>query len=149
MSHRAATYLSSSGSPHSPDAIPPTRLHPRPPLDPTRLCSPCRPGRRAPPETSRRLATSTFAAPQPSYLAAAVPRPCRRFGYCRRATAATRTNLTSLVSPWPSSRARPKAVPDPTRTVVTVGSGSSPNIPKSSSISCLNLLSYLFSTVRF
>ena len=41
-------------------------------------------------------------------------------------------NLSSLVSPRPSSRARPKIVPDPTRALVTVVSGSSPNIYKMS-----------------
>ena len=41
-------------------------------------------------------------------------------------------NLTSLVSPQTSSRACPKVVPDPTRAVVIVGFGSSPNIYKTS-----------------
>ena len=45
-----------------------------------------------------------------------------------------RPNLTSLISPRPSSHARPKAVPDPTRAVITVGFGSSPNTPKTSAI---------------
>ena len=47
-------------------------------------------------------------------------------------------------------RPRPKAVPDPTRVVVTVGSRSSPNIPKTSPFYCLDSLPILFlSTIRF
>ena len=54
-----------------------------------------------------------------------------------------------LVDPSKTTpRARPKIVPNPTRVVVTDGSGSSPNIRNSSSISHWTLLRYLFSTVR-
>ena len=50
--------------------------------------------------------------------------------------------LTSLVTPRPSSRTRPKAVPDPTRAVVTVASGSSLNIYKTSPFSYLGSLTF-------
>ena len=59
-----------------------------------------------------------------------------------------RSNLTSLVSPRPSSRARPKIVPDPTRAVATVVSGASPNVYKMSPFSYMGYLAYLFSTAR-
>ena len=60
-----------------------------------------------------------------------------------------RSNLTSLVSPPPSSRARPKVVRNPTRSVVTTVSGSSPKIYKISSFYLLDSLAYLFSSVGF
>ena len=60
-----------------------------------------------------------------------------------------RPNLTSLVSPRPSSRARPKAVPNPTRVVVTDGPGSSPNVYKTSPFSYLDSVTSLFSIVQF
>ena len=47
------------------------------------------------------------------------------------------------------SRARTKSVPDPTRAVVTIGSGSTPNIYKTSPFSLLDSPSRFFSTVRF
>ena len=46
-------------------------------------------------------------------------------------------------------RARPKFVPNPNRTFVTVGSGSSPNIYKTSPFSLLDAHSLFFSTVDF
>lgn len=65
-----------------------------------------------------------------------------------RSSQSARHNLTSLVSPRPSSRARPKIVPDPTRAVVTVVSGSSPNVYKTSPFSYLEYLTILFAIVR-
>ena len=46
-------------------------------------------------------------------------------------------------------RARPKVVPNPTRTVATVVSGSSPNIYKTSPFSYLGSLNHFFATTRF
>ena len=60
-----------------------------------------------------------------------------------------RPNLTSLVSPRPSLRACPKIVPNPTRGVITVGSGSSPNVYKTSLFCLLGYLTYSSQTVRF
>ena len=65
-----------------------------------------------------------------------------------RSSQSARPNLTSLVSPRPSSRARTKIVPDPTRAVVTVVSGSSPNVYKTSLFLYLDPLTYLFATVQ-
>ena len=61
-----------------------------------------------------------------------------------RSSQSARPNLTSLVSPRPSSRARPKVVPNPTRTVATVVSGSSPNVYKISPFYYLDSLAYSF-----
>ena len=61
-----------------------------------------------------------------------------------------RPNLTSLVSPRPSSRARLKVVLDPSRAVVTVGFRSSPNIYKTSLFLFLDSLPiFLLSAVCF
>ena len=57
-------------------------------------------------------------------------------------------HLTSLASSQPP-RARPKLAPNPIRSVMTVGSGSSPNVYKTSPFSNLDSLDYFFSTVRF
>ena len=70
-------------------------------------------------------------------------------GFLHSPLPTTKPNLTSLVSPRPSSRARPIVVPNPTRTVGSVGSGSSPNIYKTSSFLFLDSLPILFSSVRF
>ena len=55
-----------------------------------------------------------------------------------------RPNLTPLVSPWTSPRTRPKVFPNPTQAVVTIGSGSTPNINKTSLFCSLNPLAYFF-----
>ena len=51
----------------------------------------------------------------------------------------------SLHSASNPSRERPKVVPDPTRAVATVVSGSSPNVYKTSPFSYLDSIAYFFS----
>ena len=66
----------------------------------------------------------------------------------------TRFSFPSCLTVWPSlhftqaPRARPKFVPNPNRTFVTVGSGSSPNIYKTSPFSLLDALAYSLSTAQ-
>ena len=80
---------------------------------------------------------------------------------CRAPLASVDPSETNLALRFPSClnrspslhsasppRARPKFVPNPNQTFVTVGSGSSPNIYKTSPFSLLDALAYLFSTAR-
>ena len=69
-----------------------------------------------------------------------------RFWSCPMRPHGPKPSLHSASNP---SRERPKAVPDPTRTVVTAVSGSSQNIYKISSFYLLDSLAYLFSSVVF
>ena len=68
-----------------------------------------------------------------------------RFRSCPMRSRGPKPSLHSASNP---SRERPKAVPDPTRTVVTAVSGSSPNICKISSFYYSGYLTYLFTTAR-
>ena len=69
-----------------------------------------------------------------------------RFRSCPMRSHGPKPSLLSASNP-PRARVQ-KAVPDPTRTVVTVGSGSSPNVYKTSPFSYLVSLAILFATVR-
>ena len=68
-----------------------------------------------------------------------------RFRSCPMRSRGPKPSLHSASNP---SRERPKVVPDPTRTVVTAVSGSSPNINKTSPFYYLISLAYLSGTVR-
>ena len=64
-------------------------------------------------------------------------------------------SIPSCLTVWPSlyftqtPRSRPKVVPNPTCSVITVRFGSCPNVYKISLVLCWTPLSYLFSSVGF